>query len=549
MDEQEASWILRSCSAAQRQDGPAAWPAIAAELAGRQAADAEAFFEDHRAGRAAPGRQQAILAGADTLVMAGPKGEAAARPRPLARREFLLERAISGSSRRQPDVLGGYSEVASWAGCSGTVIQLATPGQPQPGGLYTCLAGSATETDPGRQRPGQQDPYNRQGELVAMELGPTRLRCRVLDGHRVGLGGGRVQRSTVSCVVHSERNRAYLSGGFDGAVSAWSDSGLRLLARLGPHGCAINTIVADARTPGILYGTARGELVWCADPLQVLPATGAPACTTVCPPRAADTGAALADSLDVLALTARRTAAVALAGYGYVTACRGGVVDLHDLAAQRPAGSVAMGPGRALTDMALHPLEHLLALVSGRLFDDRSCLGDGRIRLVDLRALALPAAVVPTRQKDVHRVAFSPCGGLVYTNDATSGLMLVHDLRSTARPLWAHTHSRAGARQGPDDHAVGFAWLPAGVAGIPGSGMLLTGGNDAHVKLWDLGRAEPLVEAVDLRQPVNNLAVSADATHVWAGTEAGSVHLLSRNGSLAGEFADNIEIAYDFPAL
>lgn len=505
------------------------------ELPGRTERDVEAFVEDYEAKRI-HARPCCIVTGADSTCMRNLPLTALPRARPVSRPSFLLARTLGMPSPTHSQV-GGYAQVASWAGCSGAVIMMAAvTGGALSGGLYTCLAGSATETDPSRQRPGLQDPYNRSGELVALQLDGSRLGCRVLDAHSVVHSDGRVMRSTVSCVVHSETNSAYVTAGFDGSVAVWSDDQLSLLARLGPHGCPVNALAADTRTYGLLYGTAHGELIWCADPL------GSPALHKLGALRVADGQALpLANSVDVVAI-ASRARSCAYAGYGYLTTLRTGAVHAYDLAALQPVDIIKLPHDRSLTDMALHPQESLLATATGVLVDDKAAVGDGCVRLYDLRALGTAPLTISTGQTDMHRVAFSPCGALVYTNDAASGQMLVHDLRHTSRPLWAHNHSKSTGTPA-DDHHLGFAWLPHILAGLP-AGLLMTGGSDSALCFWDLRRPEPLIEQHDLGQPINNITVSADASHVWAGTEVGSLHLLSRNAGVAA-LGDDMHISYD----
>jgi len=461
------------------------------------------------------------------------------RPKISCRADFVFDRSLGLGGGKQCQ-LGGYSQVASWAGCSGTVIQMAMPSAGVlPGGLYTCLAGSATETDPSRQRPGLQDPYNRPGELVAMQLDGSRLSCRVLDGHKVAHNDGRVMRSTVSCVVHSDTNSAYFTGGFDGTVAVWSDDQMSMLARLPTHGCSINAVAADSRSYGLLYGTAKGELVWCSDPLGSAPQP--PPLHKLSGPRLVDgQPSPLANSVDMVAVSGRGGRSHAYAGYGYLTAIRTGAVHAYDLAAMQAVDTIKLPHERALTDMAISPSEHLLAAVTGILLDEKCSAGDGIVRLYDLRAPGSPKAI-STAQTDIHRVAFSPCGELIYSNDAGTGLMLVHDLRFASRPLWSHKHSRPT----DNDHFMGFSWLPHNLAGLP-AGLLMTGGNDHNLSMWDLRRSDSLIEQHDVGQPINNIMVSPDATHIWAGTEFGSIHLLSKCTGIAA-FGENMQISYAKP--
>lgn len=466
-----------------------------------------------------------------------------------SRSRFVLERELLGRQECRT-ATGGYQEVASWAGCSGTVIQMATPSTTaslSPSGLYTCLIGSATETDPSRQRPGLQDPYNRPGELVGLRLDGHSLSCQVMDGHRtVHPGDGRVMRSTVSCVVHSDNNSAYVTGGFDGNIAVWSDDKLALLARFGKHGCPINAIGTDSKTYGVLYGTSKGELIWCADPLGS--AGGKPALHTLSGPRVVPgQNFPLANSLDVLLMTSNlRTKTQAYAGYGYLTGQKSGAVHVYDLGSMQAGDTFKLDHERALTDISLHPEEHLLAIASGILFDDKSMAGDGIVRLYDVRSpnTSNTPQSITTRQTDIHRISFSPCGDLLYSNDASTGLMLVHDIRYASRPIWSHSHSATTS----EDHYLCFAWMPNGIAGIP-SGLLWTGGNDSKLKLWDLRRPESLVEEHDLGQPINNAVVSTDGAVVWAGTEFGSIHLLSKNNSLIDTLGRNIKVSYDTPTV
>jgi WD40 repeat protein len=416
---------------------------------------------------------------------------------------------------------------------------MATTSSPLPGGLYTCLVGSATETDQSRQqRNNTDDPYNRQGELCSFQVSPSRIKCRVLDGHRTAR-----MRSTVSCVIHSDNNSAFIAGGYDGRVTVWSDDKLGLLARFGGGAATINAIVADAKTYGVLYGTSTGELVWCPDPLSV-DESGRTRLRAICAPAQVPQGQALplANAVDVLVMTSKAASPVACAGFGYLSSpYRGGIVQCYDMTTQSLSCCIKVDTqSRCLTDIALHPDERILAIGTGILVDGKALRGDGRIRLRDFRRPTDNAADdLPTQQMDVHRLAFSPSNpSWLFSNDASTGLMLVHDLRYGKRALWSHTHSTSSSSADSHEHYQGFAWCPS-------TGALLTGGNDGLLKVWDLASADPLKESHDIGQPVNNITLSPDATNLWVGTEYGAVHMLSRNPSLQDAFRDNITVAYD----
>lgn len=537
MSEEERNWALRSVNVARKRKRALALSAIALEMPGRTEEALRAFLADHDAGRV-NAEPVCIIAGQDQSCMT----RFPAKPPsaiPLCRPNFLLNRSM-GLPALSSTQLGGYQQVASWAGCSGTVLMIASPSTGVlPGGLYTCIAGSATQTDPSRQRTGLQDPYNRPGELVGMRLDGSQLEARVLDGHKITLSDGRILRSTVSGVVHSDTNSAYVTGGFDGTVAVWSDDEMVLLARLSAETAnsppsAINALAADTRTYGLLWGTSSGEVIWCADPLG----SARPALHRLSGPRTV-TGqpSPLANSADIAAITSKGKS-LAYIGYGFLTQLRTGAVHSWDLSTLQPSDTLKLPHNKALTDMALHPEEHLVALVNGALLDDKASSGDGIVRLYDVRSASSSAQSIHTSQKDMHRVSFSPRSQLIYTNDAATGQMLVHDLRYANRPIWSHCHSPARC----EDHQLAFAWLPNTLAGIP-DGLLLTGGNDQILRLWDLRRPEPLIEQYDIKHPIDSIQVSTDAAAIWVGTESGSLHLLTRSSSMAS-LGDSFAITY-----
>ncbi len=517
-------------------------------MRGRSKEDVEAFYADYSLNGAEEGAPKMIIVGDDSLCMSRiPSNETSIKPADT-RAHFFLNRSIFGEQMNWSQLLGEFKAVASWAGCSGSVIMMATPTNVIAKGLYTCMVGSATETDPSRQRPGLQDPYNRPGELVGIQLDSTSLKGRVLDGHRTVQSDGRILRSTVSCLVHSENNSAFIAGGYDGNVTAWSDDGFKLLARFTHSTNAptkINALVSDPRSYGLMYGTSRGELVWCADPLagdSSTPSISILSKSKTIPGQSDP----LANAIDILAITnGQRAPQVVYAGHGYLSGHRCGTVVPYDLSTLQPIdNTIKVGQDKCLTDISLHPHEQLLAVSTGILIDDKASAGDGILRLFDTRTFR-QAFTIGTSQNDIHRLSFSPCGDLLYSNDSSSGLMLIHDMRYPNRPIWSTNHSWQNSS---DEHYLGFAWLPSNLSGVP-SGLLMTGGNDSIVRLWDPKRPDPLLQSIELDRPINNIVISTDSVHAWIGMDHGAVHLLSRNHSLADTVGRNMLISQDPLAL
>lgn len=569
MSQDEAKWIERmSSSFRSYQRKPINYILIAKELPGRTACDVEAYLADNHDGRAQILEDRvALIVGKDRLVMRKPVPESVEATNATSslatkqrRPDYLLSRSVQlASPARKRFQAGGYKPVTSWPGCSGSCIQLATSTSPLSNGTYSCLVGSATETD--QSRPQQQprgtplpsDPYNRPGELVGVLMDASRLSFRVIDGHKTTATteDRSPLRSTVSAVVYSETNSAYITGGYDGMVALWSDDRFASLGKFcapsNQPGTSINSIIADNKSYGLFYGTSTGELFWCADPLSSPnPATGIPKLDLVATQAGHPKTDPFSNAVDVLAMTTKSRHAL-YSAVGYSTNAKAGIVRVFDMAPLKESNLLRLPENRSLTDVSLHPNESLLAVATGNLLEDsKNINGDGKIRLFDLRSPTdhQPSVIITTVQQDIHRLAFcsEPSGNYIYSNDASTGMMAVHDLRSPVKPLWTHTHSPASA----SDHFMGFSWMPAGIAGMPSdSGCFWTGGNDAHLRLWDVGRGDPLVESHDMNQPINNVTVSSDGVHVWVGTEFGSISLLSRNKSLADVWSDNMYISFD----
>ncbi|GJJ72407.1 hypothetical protein EMPS_04764 [Entomortierella parvispora] len=180
--------------------------------------------------------------------------------------------------------------------------------------------------------------------------------------------------------------------------------------------------------------------------------------------------------------------------------------------------------------------EYIVCGTSGRSAGMADEMGDGLIRLFDVRRYAKQVQVAESGQGDVNIVDFSPCGQYVISC-ASSNEIAVFDRRFIATtPLHQFVHQER--TDGEAHEGVTSAlWLPQG-SGTSGS-VLLTTGADGAVRTWDLRQATDNA----LRSTLNvNLGPLARAVaspmyeHLIVGSDMGAVSIFTMNGGFLEKY-------------
>ncbi|KAK9768687.1 hypothetical protein K7432_000443 [Basidiobolus ranarum] len=145
--------------------------------------------------------------------------------------------------------------------------------------------------------------------------------------------------------------------------------------------------------------------------------------------------------------------------------------------------------------------------------------GDRCVRVFDLRT-NLQAQIVNTNQSDINLVTFSPDETFI-TSSGTENRTFVYDRRFCDAPVHVLSHEEptGGIRH---DGVISLQWV--------GPNMLLTGGGDSLVKLWNITRSDPCIHSLDNQDsPVSSLSITPDHDVLAVGTISGSVYLYSND--------------------
>ncbi|KNC95907.1 uncharacterized protein SPPG_08667 [Spizellomyces punctatus DAOM BR117] len=158
--------------------------------------------------------------------------------------------------------------------------------------------------------------------------------------------------------------------------------------------------------------------------------------------------------------------------------------------------------------------------------------GDGKLRLFDLRNVGQSSGGLSsvltfnTDQTDHNVVGFSPCEHYVFSCSDPDGTnrkphTVVFDRRHPKKPLLyspLRLEHHAPPRGNSGDGVTCAYWTKGG--------LLLTGGQDEMVRVWDVRRGDPLVRVLDGHAgPVTAMAMSPDEDWLAVGTTTGKVHL------------------------
>ncbi|KAG0320735.1 hypothetical protein BGZ97_012943 [Linnemannia gamsii] len=178
----------------------------------------------------------------------------------------------------------------------------------------------------------------------------------------------------------------------------------------------------------------------------------------------------------------------------------------------------------------------LVCGTSGRASAEDDEKGDELLRVIDLQSSKVVESAI-SGHEDVNLVDFSPCQRYLISGSNTNETA-VFDRRHLKRVLHRLRHSSRNDDQG---HAgiTSALWWQTGYG--TSQSMLMTGGGDETVRLWDLRRASEDTEIWNLDTnigPVARMITPPSMEHLVVGSDTGAVNIYSINDGMVAKYKD-----------
>ncbi|KAG0040397.1 hypothetical protein BGZ82_003122 [Podila clonocystis] len=188
--------------------------------------------------------------------------------------------------------------------------------------------------------------------------------------------------------------------------------------------------------------------------------------------------------------------------------------------------------------------EFVVCGTSGRTSGDEEENGDGTIRIFDVKKTKEIQSAI-TRHEDVNLVDFSPCGNYViscsHTNEITVFDRRFLPPKSEYRPLhvWRHSDPENGEQHVGITSAIWWPTFRQQGLCTSSQAMLMTGGGDGCVRLWDLRAAteDAHLWSMDGRVgPIARVAASPELEHMFIGGDTGAVNVFTIDQGIVSRY-------------
>ncbi|KAH7036679.1 WD40-repeat-containing domain protein [Linnemannia elongata] len=176
----------------------------------------------------------------------------------------------------------------------------------------------------------------------------------------------------------------------------------------------------------------------------------------------------------------------------------------------------------------------LVCGTSGRASAEDDEKGDEIIRVLDLKTAKVVQSAI-SGHEDVNLVGFSPCQRYLISGCNTNETA-VFDRRHMKRVLHRLKHSERSDDQGHAGVTSALWWQTS--CGTSQS-MLMTGGGDETVRLWDLRRASEDTEIWNLDThigPIAQMTTPPSMEHLIIGSDTGAVSIYSIDDGMVAKY-------------
>lgn len=176
----------------------------------------------------------------------------------------------------------------------------------------------------------------------------------------------------------------------------------------------------------------------------------------------------------------------------------------------------------------------LVCGTSGRASAEDDEKGDEILRVLDLKTAKVVQSAI-SGHEDVNLVDFSPCQRYLISGCNTNETA-VFDRRHMKRVLHRLKHSERNDDQGHAGITSALWWQTS--CGTSQS-MLMTGGGDEMVRLWDLRRASEDTEIWNLDTnigPIARMTTPPSMEHLIVGSDTGTVNIYSIDDGMVAKY-------------
>ncbi|KAI1315602.1 hypothetical protein EDD11_000612 [Mortierella claussenii] len=452
---------------------------------------------------------------------------------PVTRLLAMRERGASQPSLLKDMLLlrqiKNYACATSFNYSSGSVVDMAF----KPSTFKLAIANVAT-----------QDIYNRSGNLLHCDL--NKGITKPLEGHqRTGTTGDQPLTVTVNDIKLSYSKNFFISGADDRKIMLWdTETGHRVNtiedARSRVHRVAI---LEDSQSGQDIFATctSHGQIhIYALD----------------------EDGQVLTRNKELDAPGGKRSISSISFGYGHFWDCLAAGMEGVDRSSNNDGlhGQIAFYDANYLvrksvgdlgfrqaatgtTDRSVSSLsfsssgKYLVCGTSGRSTAGDDEKGDGIVRVFDVEhAKEIESAV--SGHEDVNLVDFSPCEQYVISCSHNNEVAVFDRRWMTGPPL----HRLHHINKEDDDSNAGITsalWWPRGLG--TSQTMLVTGGGDGAVKLWDIRRATEDTEIWSFEAnlgPIARLSSSPSFEHLVVGGDTGAVSVYTPDHGIISQYHD-----------
>ncbi|KAG0279170.1 hypothetical protein BGZ95_002084 [Linnemannia exigua] len=424
-----------------------------------------------------------------------------------------------------------YRPVTSFNFSSGSVVDVAL----KPSTMKLAIANIAT-----------QDTYNRKGNLFLCDL--NKGFSKKLEGHtRFDQRLNQEMEVTVNDIKLSNSQNFFISGSDDHKTMIWNAETGALMNTIGEHTSRVTrvAIVEHARDGQDVFatGSADGTIKIYALDNEGLISVGN-------------------GVLNRNGFTGKRCISSISFGYNHFWDClavgfegadgqdgvgaRQGLIAIYDANTIQKVmdGDLGYRHGaqrsteKSVSCLSFSPSgSQLVCGTSGRSSAEDDEKGDKMIRVIDLQTSKMVESAV-SGHEDVNLVDFSPCMRYLISGSNTNETA-VFDRRNLKRALHRLCHSPRDDDQG---HAgiTSALWWPSSCG--TSQSMLMTGGGDETVRLWDLRRASEDTEIWSMDTnigPIARMIAPSSMEHLIVGSDTGAVNIYSIDDGMVAKYKNN----------
>ncbi|KAF1799717.1 Homeodomain-like DNA binding domain-containing transcription factor [Mucor lusitanicus] len=482
------------------RDPGAYWQYVSTQLPGRTPLDCKCFYSDLKDG------QYKLF---DKVIMVR---KYKAQKKGRSRYQLLSKRtrtgALNGNALRSIH-WANMSRESTIQGGSGDAITLAIFNDPTKG--VRIAAGSLCD---------ENIQYNVPGNLRLWDSETND--CKSLSGHQtVHETTGQEIWRTVTDVKMSKDQSLIYSSSHDGRANIWRAKTGKHVSTLSYHSKPINQLAVNYSTNENVLATCSNDgtaTVW------TLSRNGKTGSGVICELDSGSSSGFHSDPhVDCVEFGHDATNGVLFLGVNTKDVDRPGYVETYDISSGKPHTRYDSMHG-CVSTLAVSSSGRYIVSGNYNRFDNMT--GDRFIHLHDSRKPKVVSKFY-SGHPDVNVVAISPCERYVASGNAEKekSEVVIFDVRNARKSLHLLSHDQTLVDQSliAPDSSIGIG----GLHWMSDSRIIVTGGGDSMVKVWNIEGATELLKSYPAANCVTSLAVNEDTMTIAAGVAGaqGIVHV------------------------